>query len=428
MKILEIIEDSWLTLAGILEYQFFLKKSCYRSKEAVADFQYKKLKKLLKICQTEIPYYKVLFIKIGFDTDRDFQSLDDLKKIPITEKSIVKAHPEWFINPQRKKGALQFHTSGSTGNPLTEYVSKKHWKVEQGVVWRHWSWAGYHFRDKMAIVRSYSPKNGQLIKDEKLRNFRFYSPFHLSEKNIAMYLEDMIRNNMKFLRGYPSSIKPIAVYILNHKCEIPKIKAILTASEVLHDSDRELIEKAFGCRIFNHYGLAECVVMMGDCEEHKGLHNYDEYGYLELLDTDDPKKKRIIGTNLNNYAMPLLRYETNDLAEVADSSCTCKRSSITIHNIIGRSSEVMKLKDREVPLVNFFTMMEYYTTIAQWQIVQLSEDSVELRINGVLTEKETNTIYSEFKNRLPEYVKYRITTEDKPIQRYEGKIPPFIKM
>lgn len=428
MKLLETISDYWLTLAGILEYEFHLKKSCFRPKSVVERKQYRKLKKLLIICQTEIPYYQKLFNEIGFDTERDFKSLDDIKKIPVTEKVVVKEHPEWFINEKRKKNALVNHTSGSTGKPMTVYVSRTHWKIEQGVVWRHWSWVGYKFRDKMAIVRSYTPKNGQLIKHDRIRNFRYYSPFHLSDENMKMYLEDMVREDVKFLRGYPSSIKSLAVYVLQHKCEIPKLKAILTASEILHDADREIIEKAFNCKISNHYGMAECIVMMGDCEEHQGLHNYDEYGYLELLDTDNPKVKKVIGTCLNNYAMPILRYETNDLAEVSEKPCPCRRSSMTVHNIIGRTNEVMKLKDREVPLVNFFTMLEYYTSLRQWQIVQTSVESVELRLQGYLTATEKEKIETDFKARLPEYVRYEISMDKLPIQKYEGKVPPFINI
>ena len=428
MNLYEKLSDYWLTLAGILEYEFHLRKSCFRPKEEVEREQYRKLKKLLLICQTEIPYYQKLFSEIGFDTERDFKVLEDIKKIPITEKSIVKEHPELFMNPRRIKGVLKCHTSGSTGKPLTEYVSKAHWKVEQASVWRHFKWGGYSFRAKMAIVRSYAPKGGNLIKQDYIRNFRYYSPFDLSEANLKMYIEDMVNQKVKFLRGYPSSIKALAVYVLNHHCEIPQLKGILTASEVLRDTDREIIERAFDCRIFNLYGLAECVVMMGDCEKHEGLHNDDEYGYLELLDTDDAKVKRIIGTNLNNYAMPLLRYDTNDFAEIAEKQCSCNRSSIIVHNIRGRKSEVLKFKDRDVPLVNFFTMMEYYTKLKQWQIVQTGDDSVELRLQGYLTKEELDKIDNDFKGRLPEYVDYAIKTDVPMIQKNEGKIPPFISL
>lgn len=425
---IEQIKDYWLTFKGILYFHFFLRRSCYRPEEKVKKEQYRKLKKLLLVCEQKVPYYQDLFHRIGFDVVRDFKSLEDLSKIPVTPKEAVKQSPEKFLNPDYRGKSLTFKTSGSTGNPLSVSVSKNQWVTEQGVIWRHWSWAGYRLRDKMAIVRSFAPKDHILIKHDKIRNFRYYSPFHLSEGNIGNYLEDMIREKVKFLRGYPSSIKPLAEYIKKHRCEIPRLKAILTASEVLTHADREFIEEAFGCRIFNHYGLAEGIVMMGDCERHKGLHNYDEYGYVELLDTDDPHIKKIVGTNLNNYAMPLLRYQTNDLAEVAGEKCTCARSSHIVKNIIGRSNAVIRLEDREIPLTNFYTVLEYYTDIISWQIVQNDLKSIELRIEGNLRETERQTILAEFSRRLPDGVQFAIRTDIPPIKKHEGKQPTFVSL
>lgn len=88
----------------------------------------------------------------------------------------------------------------------------------------------------------------------------------------------------------------------------------------------------------------------------------------------------------------------------------------------------MKLKDRDVPLVNFFTMLEYYTTLKQWQIVQTGSDTVELRLQGYLTPEELAKIDKDFAARLPEYVKYEITTEKEPVQKFEGKVPPFVSL
>lgn len=428
MKLIEKLLDYWLSVRGVFYYKFVLKKTCYDSVEIVRARQYRKLKRILTECQLYVPYYKELFQQIGFDVERDFVTLEDIKKIPITTKAVVKKYPEKFRNPHYKGGVQEHHTSGSTGTPLSVVMSNNGWVVVQAVTWRQWSWAGYHFRDKMAIVRSYAPKDGKLIKMEKARNFRYYSPFHLSEDNIKMYIEDMVKEKVKFLRGYPSSVKPLAQYVLKTGCDIPQLKAIFTASEILPDSDRELIEKAFKCKIFNHYGLAEGILQMGDCECHKGLHISDEYGYVEILDTDNPQIKRIIGTCLNNLAMPLLRYETNDLAEIAEEKCPCGRSSATVHNIIGRSNSVIHLEDRDIPLTNFYTMMEYYTNIARWQIVQVGLNKLQLRIQGTLSDEDLAKIKKEFAMRLPESVEQAIMTDAELVQKHEGKVPPFISL
>lgn len=425
---MKMIEDLYLTFRGILLFLTSLKKAPYQSIQITQERQYSKLRKLLLICENDIPYYQKLFREIDFQTMRDFKSLDDLKKIPITTKDVVRNHYEEFINPHYERKAMVFKTSGSTGEPMQVLVSKNQWIIEQGVVWRHWFWGGYKFRDKMAIVRSYSPKNGKLIKMDYIRNFRYYSPFHLSDECIKLYLEDMITQRIKVLRGYPSSVRALADYILKTECPIPKLKFILTASEVLTADDRNVIEKAFNCKVSNHYGLAEGIVMMGDCEYHNGMHNYDEYGYLELLDTDKTNIKQIIGTNLNNYAMPLLRYQTNDLAEYDNHKCGCGKNSIVINNIIGRSNSVIKLADRLIPLTNFYTVLEDYPSLKSWQIVQVDIEHLELRVSGKKEGQEDADICRKFRQRLPENINFRILYEANFIKKNEGKKPPFISL
>jgi phenylacetate-CoA ligase len=191
----------------------------------------------------------------------------------------------------------------------------------------------------------------------------------------------MISNKISVLRGYPSSILTIAEFVLKSNHPIPNIKLILTASEVLTDIDRNKIERAFNARISNHYGLAEQIVMMGDCEKHEGLHNYEEYGYLELLDTEIKDVKRIIGTNLHNLTTPLIRYDTGDLAVISEHNCSCHKVLPTIKNIIGRNdAQILTIEGYKIPTVNFYTMFEHFSEIQRWQIVQHSLTELEFII------------------------------------------------
>ena len=426
---MNILYDNYLTLVGILKYYFSIKKACFRPRQVVEAEQYRKLHMLLNICYNEVPYYQELFKKIDFIPNRDFKSLNDLKKIPITTKQIVRKYPEHFHNKRLINKSIIFKTSGSTGNPLISYVSPNQWIIEQAVIWRHWAWAGYRFRDKMAIVRSYAPKDGVLIKQDKIRNFRYYSPFNLTEENIKYYLQDMVTENVKFLRGYPSSLKELALYVLKHNPQIPILKGILVASEILSDGDRGIIEHAFNTKIFNHYGLAEGIVMFGDCEMHRGLHNYDEYGYLELLDTDCENVKEIIGTNLNNYTMPLLRYQTGDFASVEKGDfCSCQRNSRIVKNVIGRSSMVLEFDEVKIPLTNFYTLLEHFETMDGWQIIQHPGRSVELIVQGFLSDEDVTKIKNGFNQRLPMDTDFYISINKPFILKNEGKKNPFVNL
>ncbi len=422
-------KDLSMTLNGILRYNFFLIKSQFWKKDKIIQYQFIKLRELLIESYENVPYYKELFNDINFDPNVDFLSLDDMKKIPILTKYQAKKNKHKLVNPKFTEYSFPMRTSGSTGEPFEVAVSTRAWEVEQAVIWRHWKWGGYNFRDEMAIIRSYSPKQGEpLIKSDSIRNFTYYSPFHLNEENLELYINTIIERKTKIIRGYPSSILTIAQYVKKHEICIPTLKLILTASEVLSDVDREFIESSLKTKISNHYGLAEVCLMMGDCERHELMHNYDEYGYLELLDSDNEKFKKIIGTNLHNKAMPLIRYETGDLAEIADTQCSCRRNLIGIKNIIGRSdTNILTPEGYKIPTVNFYTLFESYQRINRWQIIQHKINSIEVIISAVdLTQTETDNIKNDLAQRIPDSVEVILSFNKPFIKINEGKQNVFL--
>jgi phenylacetate-CoA ligase len=395
------------------------------------EYQLGKIKKLLIESYDGIPYYKNLFDSLAFNPQTKFKTLSDLSILPILNKDFVKKNKELFINKKYVKNAIKFKTSGSSGIPFEILVHPDQWVLEQGVVWRHWKWGGYQFRDPLAMVRSYVPVNNDTLwKTNKITNFTYFSPFHLNDENMAKYLDVMVAKKIIVLRGYPSSIVSLANFVIRTGHTIPKIKLILTASEVLTDQDRYIIEKAFGTKVFNHYGLAEQIVMMGDCEKHEGLHNYDEYGYLELLDTDNPKIKRIIGTNLHNLTTPLIRYDTGDLAVLAEHPCSCGRTLPTIKNIIGRKDAFIKtIEEYEIPTTNFYTMFEHFQEIDRWQIVQRSFTEIEFIFSSQnISDQRLIDLKQEIKKRLNSNILVVISPNGKFIQKNEGKINPFVSL
>ena len=424
------LEDLFLTFKGIYTYQTFIRKSCYWSAKKMEKYQYRKLRKLLIESYANVPYYRKLFTSIGFDPRVDFKSLEDMNKIPILEKTKAREVQKELVNEKLVDKAFPLRTSGSTGNPFQVFISKNAWVIEQAVVWRHWKWSGYKFRDKMAIVRSYVPKNGVLFKKESLRNFLYFSPFDLNDENIAFYLDKMVDEKVKVLRGYPSSILAIANFVNRTGYTIPNLKMILVASERLSDTDRSTIEKAFKTKVTNHYGLAEVCVMMGDCEKHQGLHNYDDYGYLELHDIDKSGQKKIFGTNLHNLAMPLIRYETGDIAEVADKDCSCSRTLPVVHNIVGRHDSFIKTSgDHQIPTVNFYTMLEHFLEVEQWQIVQEDLSNLRFIIKAPgITDERIEQLRGDIADRLGSKLQFSVDPSGKFVQKFEGKINPFVSM
>ena len=427
----EIKYKSLYRVIGIFLYYFRYSKTQYWDNHKIDNYQFKRLRKQL-IQASKTQYYSKLFKELNFNPRTDFKSLNDLEKIPVTEKNKVKENTHLFINLKYKNKSLPFYTSGSTGNPMKSLIHPLHWLIEQAVIFRHWSWGGYHFRDATAMLRSYSPKEGEpLTKYSKPLNTTYFSPFHLTDENMMMYYNLMIDLKTRVLRGYPSSVKIFALFLKKNSLKINSIKQILVASEVLTDNDRNVIESVFDCKISNHYGLAEQIVMFGDCENHTHLHNYFEYGYVELLDTDRPNIKKIIGTNLHNKTMPIIRYDTGDLAIVDDSNCKCSRNGIMIKNIIGRHDQLIRTPNGyDIPSVNFYTMFEHYLEIDQWQITY---DDENINFNYLSLEGLNNIKLKELNLKIENRInnsgfKYTLNEVSGFYQKSEGKTPVIVKL
>ena len=147
------IIDLYLTSKGVLNYKF-VKAFEKQSKDYITNFKVQRIKQILKSSQKEISYYRNLFWNYDFNPEK-FNDLSELNKLPIlTKKDVIENY--WEINSSfRLKNSIKTQTSGTTGQILTSYTSKQQWIIEQAAIWNQWKKAGYKFRDKICVLRSF---------------------------------------------------------------------------------------------------------------------------------------------------------------------------------------------------------------------------------------------------------------------------------
>jgi len=280
-------------------------------------------------------------------------------------------------------------TSGSTAEPLRFALDRDHTIRTKALVWRHWRWCGLENHHRIAVFRGSLVDRFGEARPHLHRtwgNEVHFSTFHMTEEVVATYVEEINRLRPGLIRGYPASVALIARHAMERGRALHRPVAVHTSSEILSAEQRAVIERAFACPVFDWYSQGECVAAAGECEVHRGLHLLPEYGVTELLPTGGDGVHRIVGTSLWNYAMPFIRYETEDLARPHEGRCACGRPQPLVAEILGRGGDVIGgINGVRLAPTSFIHYWKFHIVgdlegIRFAQIVQTAEDAILVRL------------------------------------------------
>jgi phenylacetate-CoA ligase len=213
----------------------------------------------------------------------------------------------------------------------------------------------------------------------------WFSSFNMSDENLPSYVAKIRRRGLRFLEGYPSTLYILGSHLLRCGDRLP-MAAVLTSSETLHPVQREVIEEAFQCRVFDFYGLAERVAFAGECQVHDGLHLSEEFAFVEIVDESgrrvpDGDRGFVVGTSLHNRAMPMIRYRTSDVSAIRAAECSCGRALRVLEPITTKAEDVVVTPDgRFVSPSVLPHPFKPLVGIAKSQIVQEALDRVVVKL------------------------------------------------
>lgn len=297
-----------------------------------------------------VPFYRKQFDDQGIEIGQ-IQGLDDLTLIPIINKDDIRQNFHEMLAKNINPKDYRLHrTSGTTGEKLIFAISKQHhWLQKTAHMYRFFAWAGIQPLDRRITLgaRVISEKPPHWIFN-RWENQLLMSIHHLNRQTVDSYLDKCRAFQPVFMQGHPTGITYLAERLLETGQRAP-IKAIMTTGETLTDQQRAVIEEAFGCQVFDSYGQGEGLFYAAQCEAHGEYHESSEFGIIELRpQTDQPDGlASVIGTSLHNYAMPMLRYETGDLAAPStEIQCRCGRGlPLKIKRVIGRIDDRIYLSN-----------------------------------------------------------------------------------
>jgi phenylacetate-CoA ligase len=399
----------------------WLLESQWRSKKQIEADQFSQLCQLISHAYQNVPYYRRVFDERKLKP-ADVRSLDDLGKIPILTRASIRENLDDLIARNYDRGELRFKTtSGSTGAPLGLYdEGTKSALHEAAFRYRQWSWAGYRFGDRMASLR-YAVSRADRLGRNVVWDFKAgdnelqLSPFGMDEERMAQYVELLREFEPRFINAMPSCLEILARFSRRNRILLPEVEAIFCESENMYPWQRALFEEQFQGRVFAAYGHSERCVDAVECEQHDGYDVSMEYGILELVDqqgepvTQAGQTGRVVGTGFDTYAMPLVRYATDDLAMFAQGRCSCGREGIKLQEIKGRIGEYVVSRTGNLMSLPAIYSVIHSPVMAQVRELRFTQEragEIELQIVPVSKEPSSRLereLLAEIYNRIDEH-------------------------
>ncbi|MCG5524352.1 phenylacetate--CoA ligase family protein [Ectothiorhodospira haloalkaliphila] len=399
------------------------------SPEAFHELRLTKLRQMLQHCGHHVPYYREVFERIGM-TDPGHCDLQDLKHLPILERSTLRDEGQRLITEGWEPRLIRYSTGGSTGEPLVFYTDKHRESCLNAQKLRARSWFGVHPGDRQvdfwgSPIEMSRQSRMRVLKDRWLLNQVVLSASNLTPQRIAEYLEFLARFQPRLIYGYPTVIYRVAQHLLEHPGLLGDYRPRLIActSEMLLPHLREAIAEAFDCPVANEYGSRDGGMIAHECPEGH-LHVFGEHVIVEVDQPDENGVGDLLVTNLDGYGMPFIRYRIGDRGALAGEPCPCGSPLPRLREIQGRANDF--LVGREGRLIHSSTanyILREIPILRQYQLRQRPDHSFDLIMvpSRPLTEQEQEHIRAGLCRTLDESVAVRFQPAEMILPEKSGK-------
>lgn len=401
-------------------YTKLLENREFLNEDAIKDYQFSELKKILVYANDTVPYYSELFNQVGF-YPHEMMSADEMNVIPFLTKEIIRENFDKLISTKKVLGGHYVATTGgSTGEPLKVLLDYDCVFKENAFVNHFRSKLGYKTTDKLATFRGVE-FDDKLWKFNPMQNELIFSPFKLANHTLPKYIKKL--NNFKpdYLNGYLSSIYFLAKLMSENQINFKyPIRGVFLISENIDPEQRAFVENFFQVKSSTFYGHSERCIVGEELQINE--YSFDPYyGYTELIKNED-NTFQIVGTGFLNKTFPLIRYQTND---------NCKSINSNTVSIEGRwnlSDFLIGFNGEKVFHSSFNFHSEIFKNVVNYQFVQNQKGRVDLLlvVNKYFANEEIDLMKKEIDKKTKDVISFNIKVVDKLILSKRGKFKMFV--
>jgi len=334
---------------------------------SLSAVQIKKLGRLIKDAGTNVPFYRRRFRESGIDPDQIDIASDFSRIEPLTKSDLLSASPSDLINRRFSSDKLAREvTTGSTGEPFTQlmepaYVAKRNVRFLRGLMQ-----AGYRPWHRIMLVTETARPGPRY-----LGRWCYASIGARSADNAKAFLSYRPR----VLYGCTTPLRLLAEQLQSANDALPRLRCVISTAEVLDAATRELLETVFRAPVRDFYGLTEMGLVAwqaGRADHYIGEQNSV---LIELIPLDNHSGRcRLLMTNLDLFAAPLIRYETGDIAITSNGRIT---------GFEGRELDVLTSSDGErISPYSITTRIQKLDGLRRFKLIETAVGAFTLRIEA----------------------------------------------
>jgi phenylacetate-CoA ligase len=355
------------------------------SRADLTALQERKLRDQVQHAYGASPFYRKKFDDAGIKPAQ-IARLRDLRDLPFTTKDELKQdqadHPLWgTVLAVPFEHCLRVHmTSATTGRPLAFLDTDEDWYGFYHSYARSLYAFGVRRHDVVMAAFSYGPWIG------------YWSGFYAAQDLGCLVFPAgglSTEQRIDALRTYPITVLGCTPSYALFLAEQAARKGIDLAKETRiritwHTGEpgasipatRERIETAFGAKAFDLPGLTEIAAWGFECHARSGItHVHEDYCYPEVLDEHDRpvapgERGELVFTSLYRKAMPLIRYRTRDVVQLADRPCSCGRTLVGLEGgVLARLDDMKKVRGIIVYPRRIEELIRGHAGVDEFQIV-----------------------------------------------------------
>jgi phenylacetate-CoA ligase len=428
--------------AVVLKAAFQSRGVAYATPEKLRRMRDRRVRWLVRYAARTVPHYREFFNEQGIDP-RDIHGAGDLSDLPLLDKAMVAEDPARFRSQSHHgRRALQFRTSGSTGEPLDIYHDRR--SVLENIAYSAPERAvttvylGHGFTHRTLRINRGSSTLGEVQafcaantlipgKPQRHRVDVTAQPGEVIERVRELRPE--------ILGGYGAYLELLFRYLQANDIEMPLPRLISYGAEGMTLSGRRLITEKFGIPVVANYSAVECFKIGFQCGRGPHYHIHEDLCHLRIVGRDGRDQApggvgNVVVTNLVNRGMVLLNYRLGDVAALGDRDCACGRTLVCMTGLQGRKLDAIVMPGGSfIHAGAVWSVLARSSGVVRYQLIQQALDRFEVQlvtVDGEAYERFKTEAVPELQALFGPSAQISVTRHEQILPGSSGKFRPIM--